>query len=190
MDGGPAIDDAAGHVAGRDARQPSALRRDARDADVVRAEPRRVAHEVAGHPAMTAILTTCHRLFDALTPQPTRPLVWHVEVHQFRIEAKSEQQGLPTPEGMHRDGVDWVLVLLVKRENIASGETRMEDVAHRPLGSFTLTEPLDAALVDDERVFHGVTPVRRLDEERAAHRDVLVVTFRERQFGGHTMTSN
>jgi hypothetical protein len=137
-----------------------------------------ITEPIAEHPAMVAVLTTCHRLFDALTPESTRPLVWHVEVHQFRIEAADEQHGLPTPEGMHRDGVDWVLVLLVRRENIASGETMMEDVAHRPLGSFTLTEPMDAALVNDERVFHGVTAVRRLDPSRAAYRDVLVVTFR------------
>ncbi len=137
-----------------------------------------VKDEIAAHPSMGAILRTCHRLFDALTPESTRPLVWHVEVHQFRIEANPERQGLPTPEGMHRDGVDWVLVMLVRRENIASGETEMEDLAHRPLGSFTLTEPLDAALVDDDRVLHGVTPVGRLDLARPAYRDVLVVTFR------------
>jgi hypothetical protein len=137
-----------------------------------------VTEEAAAHPAMHAILTTCHRLFDALTPEPLRPRVWHVEIHQFRIETDPEHQGLPTPEGMHRDGVDWVLVMLVRRENIASGETRMEDVAHRSLGSFTLTEPMDAAVVDDDRVFHGVTPLGRLDPARPAYRDVLVVTFR------------
>ncbi len=134
--------------------------------------------EIAAHPATQAILTTCHRLFDTLTPESTRPRVWHVELHQFRIETGPEQQGLPTPEGMHRDGVDWVMVMLVRRENIESGETLMEDVAHHPLGSFTLTEPMDAALVDDDRVFHGVTPLGRLDPSRLAYRDVLVVTFR------------
>jgi hypothetical protein len=137
-----------------------------------------VTDAIAAHPAMQAMLTTSHRLFDALTPEATRPLVWHVEVHQFRIETGPEQQGLPTPEGMHRDGVDWVMVVLVRRENIASGETQMEDVAHRPVGSFTLTEPMDAALVDDERVFHGVTALRPVDPAERAYRDVLVVTFR------------
>lgn len=137
-----------------------------------------ITDPIAEHPAMRAILGVCHQLFDALTPESTRPHVWHVEVHQFRIETGPEQQGLPTPEGMHRDGVDWVLVMLVRRENIGSGETTMEDVAHRPVGSFTLTEPMDAALVDDERVFHGVTPLVRVDPSRPAYRDVLVVTFR------------
>jgi hypothetical protein len=71
-----------------------------------------------------------------------------------------------------------VLVLMVRRENIASGETTIYDLFKRPLGSFTLTEPLDAALVDDSRVYHGVTPVTALDPRLPAYRDVLVVTFR------------
>ena len=41
-----------------------------------------------------------------------------------------------------------------------------------------MTEPLDAALVDDHRVFHGVTAVVPLDPNKQAFRDVLVVTFR------------
>ncbi len=137
-----------------------------------------VEEAVAAHPALRAILAGCNMLFTALTPEATRPQAWHVELHQFRIEARAGQEGRPTPEGLHRDGVDWVLVLLVARENIASGETTIHDLQQRPLGSFTLTEPMDAALVDDGRVFHGVTPVEPLDPARPAHRDVLVVTFR------------
>jgi hypothetical protein len=137
-----------------------------------------VTDAAATHPALRAILATCHALFDRLTPPPVRPPSWHVEIHQFRIEARPGQEGRPTPEGMHRDGVDWVLVLLVSRVNIVSGETTIGDLAYRPLGSFTLTEPLDAAFTDDNRVFHGVTPVTALDPTRPGHRDVLVVTFR------------
>ena len=103
---------------------------------------------------------------------------WHVEVHQFRIEARSGETGQPTPEGMHRDGVDYVLVLLVNRRNIASGVTSVHDLAGADAGQFTLTEPLDAALVDDARVMHGVTPVEPLDPAQPGYRDVLVVTFR------------
>ena len=51
------------------------------------------------------------------------------------------------------------MVLMVRRENVASGETTIDDLVRRPLGSFTLTAPLDSALVDDSRVYHGVTPV-------------------------------
>ncbi|HKS89968.1 MAG TPA: 2OG-Fe dioxygenase family protein [Stellaceae bacterium] len=137
-----------------------------------------VEERIGEHPALRAILAVCHDLFDRLTPAALRPQSWHVEIHQFRIEARTGAEGRPTPEGMHRDGVDWVLVLLVGRVNIDSGETSIADLAHRPLGSFTLAEPLDAAVTDDNRVYHGVTPVRPVDPARPGHRDVLVVTFR------------
>lgn len=130
--------------------------------------------QIADGASLTAILRLCQTLFDRLTPARA----WHVEVHQFRIEARANEVGQPTPEGMHRDGVDHVLVLLIGRRNIASGMTSVHDLKANPLGSFTLTEPLDAALVDDARVMHGVTPVQPVDPALPAYRDVLVVTFR------------
>jgi hypothetical protein len=137
-----------------------------------------VAEAIGRHPALGAILGTSHALFDRMTPAALRPEAWHVELHQFRIEARPGEVGQPTPEGMHRDGVDWVLVLMVRRENVRSGETTIYDLTRRPLGSFTLTRPLDAALVDDSRVYHGVTPVEPINPAGPAYRDVLVVTFR------------
>jgi len=133
-----------------------------------------VLPEVGAGPAMTTILTTCRDLFERLAP--TRD--WHVEVHQFRIEARSGQAGRPTPEGKHRDGVDFVLVLLIGRRNIQSGVTSISTTDGRDRGNFTLTDPLDAAWVDDRRVMHGVTPVEPIDAAEAGFRDVLVVTFR------------
>jgi hypothetical protein len=135
-----------------------------------------VAPALGAGPSMRAILGFCHRLFGGLAATVTR---WHVEVHQFRIEAQSGGQGFPTPEGVHRDGVDFVLVLLIVRRNIASGTTTVHATGGRQLGSFTLTDPLDAALLDDTRVAHGVTPVTPLDPALPAYRDVLVVTFRK-----------
>lgn len=137
-----------------------------------------VTPAIGRHPALAAILGACNALFDRMTPPELKPEAWHVELHQFRIEARPGVAGRPTPEGMHRDGVDWVLVLMVRRENVKSGETTVYDLARRPLGSFTLTRPLDAAWVDDSRVYHGVTPVEPLDPAAPAYRDVLVVTFR------------
>ena len=137
-----------------------------------------VSEPIGRHPVLGAILGTSHSLFDHMTPAANRPDAWHVELHQFRIEARPGEMGRPTPEGMHRDGVDWVLVLMARRENVKSGETTIYDPTKQPLGSFTLTRPLDSAFVDDGRVYHGVTPVEPLDPARPAYRDVLVVTFR------------
>lgn len=133
---------------------------------------------VAEGVVMQSILKLCFDLFHPVTPSEIRPTSWHVEAHQFRIEAQPGIEGRPTPEGMHQDGVDWVLVLLVRRENIDSGVTTIHDLSKRLLGRFTLIAPLDAALVDDNRVYHGVTPVNPVDPARPAYRDVLVVTFR------------
>lgn len=134
--------------------------------------------EIAEHAALRGILRLGFTVFDQLTPAATRPHTWHVEGHQFRIEARPGEHGRPTPEGLHRDGVDWVLVLLVKRENIAEGVTSIHDATRQEIGRFTLMHPLDAAFVDDGRVYHGVTPVIPIDPARPAYRDVLVVTFR------------
>jgi hypothetical protein len=130
---------------------------------------------IADGASLRRILAFCHDCFGALAPEVAH---WHVEVHQFRIEARADEAGEPTPEGVHRDGVDYVLVLLIDRENIERGTTTIHAADRREVGSFTLTHPLDAALVDDHRVFHGVTAVTPLDPARPAHRDVLVVTFR------------
>lgn len=134
-----------------------------------------VRDDIAHGATLQTVLAFCRDFFSALAPQTP---AWHIELHQFRIEARSGEDGQPTPEGVHRDGVDYVLVLLIDRHNIVSGTTTIHNADSTLLGSFTLTAPLDAALVDDARVFHGVTAVTPQDASREAHRDVLVVTFR------------
>lgn len=121
------------------------------------------------------IVNFCNHIFSDLSGHKH----WHIEAHQFRIEASQQQHGNPTPEGVHRDGVDYVLVMMVKRENISSGTTEMFNLNKQLLGSFTLTEALDCAFVDDHRCFHGVTPVEQIDVIKPAFRDVLVITFKK-----------
>ena len=69
--------------------------------------------------SLQAVLGFSCDFFGAMAPDV---LDWRIEVHQFRIEALG-RAGEPTPEGVHRDGVDYVLVLMVDRHNIASGTT-------------------------------------------------------------------
>lgn len=130
---------------------------------------------IAGGATMRAVLACAGAMFEALSPVRR----WRVEAHQFRIEAREGERGKPTPEGIHRDGVDYVIVLLVDRTNVTSGTTSVHALDGRQLGSFTLTAPLDAALLDDSRVAHGVTAIAPIDPSRPAHRDVLVVTWKQ-----------
>ena len=108
---------------------------------------------------------------------------WFTEVHPFRIDT-TDGIGRPTPEGAHRDGVDLVAVMLVSRQNVKGGETRVFD-ARGPQGMrFTLTERWSLLLIDDERVIHESTPIQPVDASQPAYRDTLVVTMRRGGFQG------
>lgn len=106
---------------------------------------------------------------------------WFVEMHQFRIEASAEAAGHPTPEGLHRDGVDWVAILLVGRDNVQGGVTTITDAAGQPRARFALEAPLELIVLDDRRVRHGVSAIGPADAAAPARRDTLVVTYRDRR---------
>jgi len=126
-------------------------------------------------PTLAALLEFGNRVFSRISGNHQ----WHIELHQFRIEARDGKLGKPTPEGVHRDGVDFVIVVMIKRVNIDSGATTIFNLDHQLVGEFMLRETFDMVLVNDRRVYHGVTPITQLDAESEAYRDVLVITFRK-----------
>lgn len=87
---------------------------------------------------------------------------------------------------MHRDGVDFVLVMLMGRRNAAQGVTTIADSAGAPLVSIQLSQPFDAMVLDDARVRHGVSPIEPVDPTQPAIRDALVVTLAAAQGGPHS----
>jgi hypothetical protein len=106
---------------------------------------------------------------------------WFIEAHQFRVDTTGGI-GRPTPEGAHRDGVDFVAVLMIERHHVKGGETRVFE-ADGPHGvRFTLTEPWSVLLLDDARVIHESTPIQPVGEH--GWRDTLVLTFRQGGFQG------
>jgi len=145
--------------------------------------------------AYNALHGGMHRLFEPIAPHTLQQPVWaelllaigrvcsdvkgcqpwYVEAHQFRIDTRNGI-GRPTPEGAHRDGVDFVAILLVARENVSGGESRIFE-AEGPHGQrFTLSEPWTLLLLDDQRVIHESTPIQ--PTAAGGHRDTLVLTFR------------
>lgn len=103
---------------------------------------------------------------------------WFIEMHQFRIEAEAGLPGYPTPEGVHHDGVDFVLISMIRRTNLAGGETLVTDSHGEELARFTLDGLLDTAFLDDDRTMHGVTPIEPTDPRLPSRRDVLVITWK------------
>lgn len=124
----------------------------------------------------TLIHDTIAAIVDANRQTPN---AWSVEAHQFRIEAMADHPGLPTPEGMHRDGRDWVLVMLVGGNNYTGGESRVEDSAGACLLKHRLAHPGEALLLNDSEVRHGTSPIEAVISGSPAWRDTLVLTFAE-----------
>ena len=137
---------------------------------------------VAGAPAFRQLLSSLGALFAQLQPVSR----WHLEAHQFRIDTAGGI-GRPTPEGAHRDGVDFVAVVLVRRHGVRGGETRVFE-AHGSHGvRFTLEHPWTLLLMDDARVIHETTPLQAQGAAGATDgatgvRDTLVLTYRARGF--------
>ena len=132
---------------------------------------------IAEHPAWRSLLT---HLGQALARDGAVP-TWYIEAHQFRVDTQGGI-GRPTPEGAHRDGVDYVAVILLERHDIKGGETRVFE-AQGPHGvRFTLSDPWSLLLLDDARVIHESTPIQPLGEH--GWRDTLVLTFRQKGFQG------
>jgi hypothetical protein len=143
-----------------------------------------VDERMSGSPAWRALVSAIGQLFARVrAPQDGR---WYIEAHPFRITTAGGV-GRPTPEGAHRDGVDFVAVVMVGRHHIIGGETRVFD-ATGPFGlRFTLAEPWSVLLLDDERVIHESTPIQPLETAPGAAvqpgwRDTLVLTYRSGGF--------
>ena len=136
-----------------------------------------VEANVANDPLWIGLLTALGALFAKVKPVKQ----WFIEAHQFRIDTDGGV-GRPTPEGAHRDGVDFVVVLLVGRNGVKGGETRVFD-AHGQHGvRFVMEQPLTTLLLDDERVIHETTPILPADSTGAGFRDTLVLTYRSAGF--------
>lgn len=126
-------------------------------------------------PTLRGALEAARDMFDACAAG--RPS-WDIEVHQFRITAHDGETGLPTPEGVHRDGVDFVFMMLIERRNARGGVTTLTDPDGQQLAVFELDVPGTATILDDQRIRHGVTGIQPVMTGADAHRDMLVATFR------------
>jgi hypothetical protein len=130
---------------------------------------------VAGARAFHQLLESLGALFAQLQPVER----WYVEAHQFRIDTAGGI-GRPTPEGAHRDGVDFVAVVLVRRRGIRGGETRVFEANGNRGVRFAMEQPWSMLLMDDARVIHETTPIQ--SESAEGVRDTLVLTYRARGF--------
>jgi hypothetical protein len=102
---------------------------------------------------------------------------WQINVHQNRTRATGEKPGPLTPEGVHHDGHEYVMIAILRRNNVDGGETRLWKGKDAPEPFWTGTlEPGQAILLDDRALAHDVTDVTSADGG-AGHRDIVIVAF-------------
>lgn len=125
--------------------------------------------------AMHSMLSIGLEIFNRLAPCND----WRIELHQFRIEAHERLDSLPTPEGRHRDGASFVMMVMIERKNVVGGNTIVYSLDGDRLDEFALSDPLDATFVNDEKIFHEVSPISLREPGLPGHRDMFVAVFRQ-----------
>ena len=123
---------------------------------------------------------TLFNFADLLSPMHPSA-AWLVQVFQNRILANDGQPGKPTPEGVHRDGVDYVLTLMINRHNVSGGESSTYEQDGLTLrASVTLQAPGDFIFLNDKLMKHSVQPISRVYPTKEGYRDVLIAMFSQR----------
>ncbi|MEU9102324.1 2OG-Fe dioxygenase family protein [Streptomyces sp. NPDC048361] len=138
-----------------------------------------VEQEVADSPLLAAVVRTLLQRLPGSFDMATGAL----GIHQIRITATRDADGLPAPEGVHEDGHHFVAQVLMRRENIEGGVSRLYDREKKPLFRTLLTEPFDTVIIDDRRVFHGVSAVAVAGDMPVGVRDMMLVDFFPRGAG-------
>ncbi|MGW7406410.1 2OG-Fe dioxygenase family protein [Streptomyces sp. NPDC054833] len=101
---------------------------------------------------------------------------WQINLHQNRTCAAPGRPGPLTPEGVHHDGHEFVMIGVLRRERVGGGETRLwRPDAPQPFWTGVI-RPGQAVLLDDRAIAHDVTDVLAAGDE-PGHRDIFIVAF-------------
>jgi hypothetical protein len=101
---------------------------------------------------------------------------WHIEAHQFRIRPQNTV-AKPTPEGVHRDGRDYIIMMLIDKINIDGGISSIYDNNGTLIKEVCLDSSLETIMVCDNSTMHGVSAIEKIDSMMEGYRDMLVITF-------------
>ncbi len=126
------------------------------------------------HPVLRKMLTGFGRIVSAASDHRR----WNIKLHPYRILAREGVSGEPAPEGLHQDGVDFIVSYMVKRVNVTGGVSTVTDLGKQLLGDVELNRPNDFVVGDDRNTYHGVSSVIVENPKMPfAFRDVLVIAF-------------
>ena len=130
-----------------------------------------VAEEVLLSAGMRALVSFDARMATAINGNTA----WRVGVHLVRVVARAGANGLPTPEGRHRDGHTCVGLHLMRREGVSGGVSTVHPNDGGDKVRTTLLQPIDSMFFDDNMITHEVSPI--VPEGASGVRDMLQVDF-------------
>lgn len=102
---------------------------------------------------------------------------YKVGIHQIRILANTINQGIPTPEGIHQDGFDYVTVTCINTFNVSGGISVLLDAKDHTKIVFEGTLYPGMQIIFSDKTFAHYTSNITPKVPGIAFRDVIVVTF-------------
>jgi hypothetical protein len=101
---------------------------------------------------------------------------WQINVHQYRVIVAPGVAGVTVPEGPHQDGHEFVMIAVLRRNNIIGGAMSLLPLGGKGEAFFkTVVQEGQAALLADRIMFHDVTEIEPIETE--GFRDIFVVAF-------------
>lgn len=128
-------------------------------------------------PLLNELIRFNFRHFPVAADDERRAQPWEVACHQFRIISSAGQVGEPTPEGIHRDEIDFGAIHLMSKSNTEGGLSRVYDNDSKLIAEFCLEDPMDTMFWADQLVLHSVTPIYAVDDRHSAVRDILILGY-------------
>ena len=96
-----------------------------------------------------------------------------VNMHVIRFTATPGRPCDTSPPGLHKDGEKYIATHLLGRCGAQGGEVIITDNDKREIDRFTMREPGECYVFDDDRVWHMLTPVAVHEGNQYAYRDTL-----------------
>lgn len=103
---------------------------------------------------------------------------YQANVNQIRVVCNEEFKGITVPEGPHRDGHQYSVIAVVKRENVDGGVTQVIDPDTIETLFETTLEENQAILLDDENFIHYASEITPTSGN-TCYRDIWVVEINE-----------
>ena len=97
-----------------------------------------------------------------------------IYVHQIRVRANNQNIN-PVPEGIHKDGFNFIFIACVNRFNIDGPYNEILDLNKNIVNKKILNENRGIFL-NDNKYYHNVTKFKKVNKYLKGYRDIFVLT--------------